>query len=209
MSFKLNEHWIGIGVLLLVLMICVNLPVYGDPIFPEGSFEECYMGSCYACEWDCKGPDGWPCFVCWAEDHGVPLYDGGRVGWIGGWIGDEIAQTKLCIELPYFYQEYIRWHWTAKVPEDHPGNVIRASIDGEIVFEKTLTWPEDHTWGTWNEEYTNSLNAYCERPAGQIFCIEIIPTNGASYLVDYFEFVGLCWPIVTDESTFSTVKSLY
>ncbi len=190
----------------LVQLFSVTAPVRAV-LLTDGSFEECIWGDCLGCEWDCTGnpPNDW---VINPEQFGISAYDGILAGWLGGFMGDEPIQTKLCNTVHHILASNIKWHWTAYINEGHEGNVIRATMNGDVVFEHTLSYPEDHTFGEWQQVSTINLDPWC----GELdveFCIEIIPTDGASYLVDYFWGQRWCDVVSTEDMSFSAVKSLY
>ncbi len=203
-SPRLVRQWISFT----LLLVGYCLPAQAQ-LIPDGSFETCYW-DCSACNWDCSSdPPNWLIANPEGQGWGISAYHGSNVGWLGGltYEGNPI-QSKLCNVIPFMQADDIEWYWTAYVNEGSKGNLIRATMNDEVVYEKTLSYPEDHTWGTWQEVQTIDLDPWCYQ-SDVTFCIEIIPTDGASYLVDYFWGQRWCDVVSTEDMSFSAVKSLY
>ncbi len=151
----------ALGSCILLLSVCLSLPVNAQ-LIPDGSFGACYH-DCSDCNWECSNdpPHVWvvdPEWMGW----GFSAYHGWSVGWLGGtiWDGEEEipVQTKICNTIPLLLADDIEWYWTAYVNEGSVGNVIRATMNDEVVYEHALSYPEDHTWGTWQEVQTIDLD---------------------------------------------------
>lgn len=188
-----------------------TVPSHGTalPLIPAGSFEECLAGCVGGvnCRWWCtaNNPAEWiiaPSIP--GNGWNVDAYDGILVAWLGGFYGNAPNQNKFCQSI-HVVGDCIAWKWMGWVAEGHVGNIVRVTLDGDIVFEKELRYPEDHTYPEWRTLMIDNVNAHCCEPE---FCIEIIPTDGANMLVDYFEWLEHCTTGVEDTS-FSTIKSYY
>lgn len=180
------------------------------PLVPAGSFEECTAGCVggSSCTWLCTANNP----AEWIIDPSIPgngwsvdAYDGNLVAWLGGFYGGVPNQNKFC-ETIWIVGDCIAWRWMGFVPEGHTGNIVRVTLDGEVVFEKELRYPEDHTYPEWQTLMIDNVYDHCCSPE---FCIEFIPTDGANMLVDYFEWWQAACTTPVESTSFSTIKAYY
>jgi len=203
----MRRHWV-FGLAILALLLFHSPELSALPLIPQGSFEGCDPG-CLFCEWECtaNNPMGWIIDPSVHSGWNVDAYDGNLVAWLGGWYGDTLNQNKFCVNTVNTLGECIVWRWMGLVPAGHTGNRVRVTMNGTVVFEKELRYPEDHTYPNWGILQTDNLLEWDSIPDVE-FCIEFIPTDGANMLVDYIEWVQHC-TTATETTSFSTIKSYY
>lgn len=159
-------------------------PAAGRPdrsLVDDGSFEngECGGGSAWTCTSDT--PCNW--ILNPLSTWGYPAYHGEMVAWLGGYCG-VMNSNSFCQEV-WLNEPGLRWHWMGYVADTHVSNFVYVKIDGDIVWAKEMTWPEDHTYGTWS-----TLQASFDLPHGvglYEVCFEFEATTGANMLIDYVE----------------------
>lgn len=148
----------------------------------DGSFEngECGNGSAWTCTSDT--PCTW--ILNPLSTWGYPAYHGELVAWLGGYCG-EMNSNSFCQEV-WLDEPGLRWHWMGYVVETHVSNFVYIKLDGDIVWAKEMTWPEDHTYGTWDE--IQARFDFLPHGTGTYeVCFEFEATTGANMLIDYIE----------------------
>ncbi|MBM4118090.1 hypothetical protein FJ251_10200 [bacterium] len=192
---------------MLVPVLISSPTVSALPLLPDGSFEGCFGCNC---AWECTANNNFD----WIINPSNPSYgwdidafDGDWVAWLGGFYGGAPNQNKFCVNTVNVLGECIVWRWMGWVPEGHTGNRVRVTMNGTVVFEKELRYPEDHTYPNWGILQTENLLEWDSIPDVE-FCIEFIPTDGANMLVDYIEWVQHCTTAV-ETTSFSTIKAYY
>lgn len=148
----------------------------------DGSFEfgECGAGSAWNCTTNTT--------CTWILDPlpvwGYPAYDGELAAWLGGFCGTPNSNS-FCQAL-YLDGNVLRWRYMGYVEEGHSGNFVYLKLNGDIVWAKEMTWPEDHTYGRWV-----LAEAELGWVAGDTYyvCFEFEASTGANMLIDYVECV--------------------
>ncbi len=174
----------------------------------DGSFED---GICD------DASSAWTCYTStscfWILDPiavwGYPAYDGINVAWLGGYCGDA-NENSFCQSI-FFDGMYLDWYWMGYVSTGC--GYMYVTVDGNVVFDHVMDLSE-HTFGTWNTASSFwgqiDVSAYCMTTAelclGWLYCD--IATND-NMLVDYVTLDTACEGTATEETTFSSVKSLY
>jgi len=191
---------------MLVPVLISSPTVSALPLLPDGSFETC-APDCLPCDWECTANNGagWIINPSTAYGWNVDAFDGRFVAWLGGFYDGAPNQNKFC-ETIGVVGDCIAWRWMGWVPEGHVGNIVRVTLDGEVVFEKEMRYPEDHTYPEWQTLMINNVYDHCCEPE---FCIEFIPTDGANMLVDYFEWWQAACTTPVESTSFSTIKAYY
>lgn len=133
---------------------------------------------------------------------GVPAYDGVYAMWCGGFCSGTPINSGACQEL-LINGATLTWWWMGYIEDGHVGNTVVLSFDGTQVWSYELVYPDDHTYGSWNQHVVD-VSAYTGDTVD--VCIELVATDGANMLNDYVELIG---GTPTEDTSFSAVKSMY
>ena len=177
-----------------------------DFFIQDSSFED---GTCST------GNSAWTCETSnscdWIADlvpHDLWNYDGNHVAWLGGFcdLDDYVATdyTHICqtVDLQVSCGIGLEWFWMAYVNEG--GTVVSVTIDGEVVYSKTLTLA-DHLLDYQNEMLW--INGWWGSDREICFNYDRNDAHGDNYFVDMVGIVLGITPV--EETSFSTVKSMY
>ena len=133
---------------------------------------------------------------------GVPAYDGIYAAWVGGFCSGAPINSGFCQDV-LFDGGAISFWWMGYIEAGHVGNTVVMSVDGAMVWSYELVYPDDHTYGSWGQ-FTADVSAYVG--GTHTLCVELVATDGANMLTDYFEMTG---GTPTQDTSFSAVKSMY
>ncbi|MBM4118201.1 hypothetical protein FJ251_10765 [bacterium] len=104
--------------------------------------------------------------------------------WLGGFCGTPNSNS-FCQDV-FLESAQLRWRWMGYVAEGHASNFVYVKFNGDIIWAKEMTWPEDHTYGTW--EVMTIEGVYLPEGTNTYeVCFEFEATNGANMLIDYVE----------------------
>ena len=163
----------------------------------DGSFEDgpCGGGSAWTC-----ASTGACSIINDMTSVGLWNYDGSHVAWLGGFCEavPDVAES-VCQDI-FFDGDVLGWYWMVFLNTD--GDRIQVTVDGNVVAEY-WTSLADHLVG-YSQQSAN-VGAYSGGTHTLCFNYDLI-ASGGNYFLDY---VYIDASVATEESSFSTVKSMY